>query len=155
MSCLRLALAAAGLFALTSCSRPQPDTLTTNRSSDGSVLQGADSKRIYLITAGKRHYIQTPQTLQALGVVNRVMSSPDSFLSSIPEGVPLPPLNSPLIQKASTGEVFLLEAGKRRYVPNPPTLASLPYTKDQVRGVPEEVADAIPLGDQLPSVTSN
>ncbi len=101
MSCLRLALAAAGLFALTSCSRPQPDTLTTNRSSDGSVLQGADSKRIYLITAGKRHYIQTPQTLQALGVVNRVMSSPDSFLSSIPEGVPLPPLNSPLIQKAS------------------------------------------------------
>jgi len=116
------------------------------------ILQGAESKNVYLVTDGKRHYIPTPATLQSLGVSNQIKSVSNSVLDAIPLGVQIPALDSPLIMKATSGQVFVLEAGKRRYVPNPQTFDALHYAASQIRTIPDDGADAIPLGTQIPSV---
>jgi hypothetical protein len=148
---LRLALATTFLFALASCEKSVPEAPAI---APGSVLQGAESKKVYLVTDGKRHYIPTPATLQSLGVSNQVKSVSDSVLDSLPLGAQIPALDSPLIVKATSGQIFVLEAGKRRYIPNPQTFDALHYTKTQLRAVPDDVADAIPLGPPIPSAAA-
>ncbi len=158
MSFSRLSLAAASLvlFVSSGCDKrgaeqsADASAVEATRALEGSVLQAAESQRVYLITHSKRHYIPTPATLQALGVANQVKTASDSLLNAIPLGSDLPALDSPLIQKANTGEVFILEAGKRRYIPNTATLAAVNIAKRQIRGVSGEVADTIPLGQPVP-----
>lgn len=104
---------------------------------------------MYLISGGKRHYIQTPGTVQALGVAAQVKDASDAVINSVPIGDALPVLTTNVIQKPGTGEVFLLEAGKRRYVPDPETLKALHLT-EKIRSVPDDAADMIPLGTPLP-----
>jgi hypothetical protein len=120
---------------------------------DGSVLQASSSKKVYLINAGHKHYIQTPATLRSLDVVEQLKTVPDSVLDGIPEGVKLPDLTTRMVQKASTGQVFFLEKGKRRYVPDGETLKALDPTSN-VRGLPDDVADAIPLGSPEPHMSA-
>ncbi|MBV8834464.1 MAG: hypothetical protein JO108_35140 [Acidobacteriaceae bacterium] len=119
---------------------------------DGSVLQANSSKKVYLINAGHKHYIQTPATLRSLDVVEQLKTVPDSVLDSIPDGVKLPDLTTRMVQKASTGQVFFLEKGKRRYVPDGETLKALDPAS-AVRGLPDDVADAIPLGSPEPHIS--
>jgi hypothetical protein len=116
---------------------------------DGAVLRNPSDTKIYLISGGKRHYIQTPGTVQALGVAAQVKDASDAVINSVPLGDALPPLTTNAIQKPSTGEVFVLEAGKRRYVPDPETLAALHLT-DKIHSIADGAADMIPLGAPLP-----
>jgi len=116
--------------------------------SDGSVVQNFRGD-VYIVIAGKRHYIPDDETLKALDVAGLVKRQPDEAINSIPEGAPIPSLPGRAIQKGSTGEVFLIEAGKRRYVPDVETLDSL-QIRDQVHGVADAVVNAIPLGPPMP-----
>ncbi len=116
---------------------------------DGAVVRNPSDTKVYLISGGKRHYIQTPTTIQVLGAAAQVKDASDDAINSVPLGDPLPPLTTNVIQKDGTGEVFLLEAGKRRHVPDPETLEAL-HLKDKIRSVPDSAADMIPLGAPLP-----
>lgn len=102
---------------------------------------------MYLISGGQKHYIQTPATVRALEV-NQAKAVPDSTLDAIPTGLELPPLTTQVIQKASTGEVFLLQAGKRHYIPDTETLKALGLA-GQVQALKDNFADAIPVGSPV------
>jgi hypothetical protein len=72
-----------------------------------------------------------------------------AVIATVAEGEPIPHLPAKVIQKAGTGEVFMLQAGKRRWIPEE-TLESLGVAGD-VHGVPDSVADSFPLGRRCPA----
>ncbi len=104
-----------------------------------------------MVVNGKRHHVPNPPTLAALGIRPPIAQQPDSFVRAIPEGEPLPNLPGNVIQKGGTGEIYLLESGKRRYIPNPETLTAMGLDS-KVHGVPDPVANAIPLGAPVPPI---
>jgi hypothetical protein len=62
------------------------------------------------------------------------------------------PFNQGDVVKATTrAEVYLIDAGKRRWIPDAPTLQSI-SSWDKVISVSEAEIDAVPLGDPVPSV---
>ena len=101
-----------------------------------------------------RHYVPNPSTLAALGFSQQVKVVTDSEVNVIPLGGQMPLLTSNFMVKSGTGQVFMIEAGKRRYIPDPDTLAALHVTKEQIKYVPDAVADSIPLGTPLPRQSS-
>ena len=117
---------------------------------DTSVLQSAKDYKVYYVFDNKRHYIPNPATLDSLGLAKQIKVVPESALDGIPLGSELPTLSSRVLQKASTGEVFILESGRRRHIPDPETLKAMQIPSEQIHGVPDAVADAFPLGDPLP-----
>ena len=150
---------ALAIFAWSGCSHKSAENTSTGTGNSPSaeqikILQDSKDSRVYYVFGGKRHYVPNPATLQALGLEKQVQGASDSEIDQIAPGDPLPSLSSKVIQKASTGEVFLLENGKRRHVPDPETLQSLHVSKEQVQGVLDAVVDAFPLGDPLPSAAS-
>ncbi len=115
------------------------------------VLQSASDQRVYFVFGGKRHYVPSAATLEAMGLVKQVTSVPDVEINRIPLAAPLPQLTSKVIQRSS-GEVYIFENGKRRHVPDPETLRSLHIDTKQIQGVSNSVADAFPLGAPLVSM---
>ena len=125
-----------------------------NSINDISVLQDAKDSRVYLVFQGKRHYIPDPKTLDVLGVKSQIKGANDKEINAISLAEPIPSLSSKFIQKASTGEVFMLEAGKRRYIPDPETLKALHVSKENITGIRDAGVDAIPLGEPVAHKTS-
>ena len=115
---------------------------------DGTVVQHSNGA-VYVIAQGKKHHIPDPPSLNALGVAGSIVHEPDAAIDSVPLGDPIPSLPGKVIQKARTGEVFVLEAGKRRWVPDVETLKAM-HLSDQVHGVADAAVDVIPLGPPLP-----
>jgi hypothetical protein len=58
-----------------------------------------------------------------------------------------------VIKAPDRPEVFLVDVGERRWIPDEPTFLSR-WTWDQIKIVPQEVVDAIPRGPDLPSAGS-
>ncbi len=145
-----LCLAALGL---SNCGTQGTPTTKSTALVEGDCLQGLPSDRVYLISAGQKHYIQTPATLHALDVVGQLKSVPDSMLNSMPTGIELPPLTANAIQKVSTGQIYLLRSGKRHYIPDPDTLKALGLT-GKVQAVKDDAVDAIPLGAPVQRVSA-
>lgn len=116
---------------------------------EGTAIQDSSNDRVYFIAHDKRHYIKFPTTLRALGLDNGVKVEPDSVVSSIPLGDDMPIITSRIIQDSTTGRVYVLESGKRRYVPDAVTLRRL-HLADQVQGLSGPDASSIPLGTPLP-----
>ena len=136
-------VAALGLLASGCGSVNQPSKVYA----DSTVMQAADTKVVYIIFGGKRHHVPDPQTLEALSVSGQVPMEGPAVIAAVPEGEPIPHLPGKMIQK-STGEVFMLQAGKRHWVPDADTLDMLGGA-EQVHGVPDSVLDSIPLGPPL------
>jgi hypothetical protein len=120
-----------------------------NSLNDISVLQDAKDSRVYLVSQGQRHYIPDPKTLDVLGIKSQIKSASSEQINAIPLSQPIPSLSSKFIQKAGTGQVFMIEAGKRRYVPDPETLQALHVSKGDVAGINDSEAESIPLGEPL------
>lgn len=115
---------------------------------DGDVIQDISDNKVYLISDNKKHYIKFPVTLQALGATNRIKVEPDSVVASISSGNDTPAITSRVVQDTSTGKVYVLEAGKRHYVPGAATLQKLHFT-GQIQGLSGPDADSIPLGTPM------
>ncbi len=114
------------------------------------ALKNAKDQRVYYIFDGKRHYVPSAATLDAIGLVKQVTSATDAEINRIPVADQLPSLTSNVIQ-ASSGQVYVFENGKRRYVRNSETLRSMNIKSQQIQGVPNSIADAFPLGKPLDS----
>ena len=152
-----VAVLLAALLALSCGTKPsqivQPSE-TMASAADGTVLQSAKDMHVYYVFSGKRHYVPNPATLEALGFSKQVRLVPETEVSAIPPGEPIPALISRIVAKGGTGQVFMIEAGKRRYIPDPDTMRALHITKEQVKYLPDAAADVIPLGDPLPRQSS-
>lgn len=121
---------------------------------DGTVIRNPDDGKIYLISGGKRHYIPDGPTLHALGVDGVVQNEDESDVNAIPLGAELPRLSTNVIQNDKTKEVFLLEFGKRRYIPDAETIQAM-HLDTQLRPVPAAGVAAIPLGAPMPHKSMN
>jgi hypothetical protein len=117
--------------------------------SDGMVLHSESSGKVYLVSGGQRHWVPGPAVAEALGIVCLIGNQDDSSIDAIPLGPDMPALATKVVQNAKTTEVFLLQCGKRRYVPDPQTIAALNLGPD-IRQLPPEQIQLIPLGPPLP-----
>ena len=117
-------------------------------SSDGSVLRSPVTGKVYLVSEGQRHYIPGPATAEALGIICLLRTEEDPLIDEIPLGKDLVPLQTKVVQNSRTKEAFLLEAGKRRYIPDGDTLTAL-NLDSQVRPIDEQIIRLIPVGPPL------
>ena len=120
-------------------------------SSDGIAIQDSLDHKVYWVFNNRRYYIKFPATLRALGVADTIKSEPDSVVNAIPPGEDFPAITSRAIQDSSSGKVYILEAGRRRYVSDIADLESVHLTKSQIQGVSGPDANKIPLGAPIPT----
>ena len=59
-------------------------------------------------------------------------------------------LSDGALLKGTDPPVYLLEGGKRRWIPNYPTFLKMGYVVDQIATVPDNLLQSIPLGQTLP-----
>jgi hypothetical protein len=100
---------------------------------DGTVLKGSGSE-IYVVQGCQRKLVPDTPTLNTLGGWGAVRGVIDSDLSAIPEGGSIPPVPTPipvplregdLVQVAGQPQIFLLEGGLLRLVPDMATFYDL------------------------------
>lgn len=112
-----------------------------------SVIQGQGSK-VYLIFDKTRHWIPDPATLRALGIQSQIRKINVDDEGQIPLGKPIPQLPGNVLQDSATQRVYLVEAGRLRYVPTPDILQSL-GVEHSVQTVNTEVLHSLPVGPPM------
>ncbi len=108
----------------------------------------------YLLYNGVLHLIPNPQTQRNLAFRTSPIVFTEDDLSFLPRGEPIPPLVSNVIENQSDIRKYLLEDGMRRYIPDPPTEASL-HLRSTVQLLPANLAKAIPEAAVVPSVRNS
>ncbi len=107
----------------------------------------------YLLYSGILHQIPDLQTRSNLGFRSSPTVFDEEDLSFLRRGDAIPPLHSNAVQNQGNSAVYLLEGGMRRYVPDPPTLATL-HLQSSVQALPPSMVNEIPEAAPIPSVTS-
>ena len=108
----------------------------------------------YLLYNGVLHLIPNPQTQSDLAFRTSPIVFTEDDLSFLPRGEPIPPLVSNVIENQSDIRKYLLEDGMRRYIPDPPTEASL-HLRSTVQLLPANLVKAIPEAAVIPSVRNS
>ncbi len=121
-------------------------TACSRTPADGTVIKRSTGQ-IYLIVNGYRRQVPDIHSLLAYGLGKSVLQIPDAQLDAIKLGPALPFVPSSFI-RASTGEVFHLEAGKRREIDTTKAL-SANYPGADVRSIPDSQVESIPLGTPI------
>jgi hypothetical protein len=78
------------------------------------------------------------------GGINQVWNLIAASSNPIGDGV--------LLNSLSDQAVYLIEGGKRRWVPNPHTFNALGFSWDNIQCVSDTLLNSVPLGNPLPSV---
>jgi hypothetical protein len=123
---------------------------------DGNLLAGTGAE-VYAMEGGIKRHVSSPAVLADCGYGwDAVYVIPDSRLSGIPTGAvlsgpPCPHLSPPngALIKGSGNEVYVMEAGIKRHVPNAATFGAYGYHWGNINGVPDSSLDAIPTGEPL------
>jgi hypothetical protein len=126
---------------------------------DGNLLRGTGPEVYVMQGAAKRH-VTSPTVLSdcAYGW-DAVRVIPNVSLNAIATGTPLsgPPCPHVLppdgsLVKGSGPEVYVMEGGVKRHVPNPATFAGMGFLWGNVNLLPDSVLSAIPSGVSLLAV---
>ena len=134
------------LLTLFSCSRSKEVTVP-----DGLVVRGPDGS-IEVVDHGHRKHIPDPQTFYNLGYVDKdVNEITQEQYDGLPPGSWFPHLDSRLV--SSPGQIYFVERGRRRHVPDTETLKSL-CLGPAVQSLPPEMIQSIPEGEPLPHNSS-
>jgi hypothetical protein len=105
---------------------------------------------VFLVVAGKRRWIPDEITFDALGLDwQAIRTVSDQRLNGIPRGEDYPSLPGKLLKGSST-EVFLLERGKRRWIPDEATFNAMGLDWQAVRVISDELLNSIPRGPDYP-----
>ena len=113
---------------------------------DGTVIKSSTGQ-IYLIDGRHRRQIPDTHSLLAYGLGKAVVQTLDEKVDAIALGPPLPSVPSAFIRN-SAGEVFHLEAGKRRQLDITKAVAAN-YPGATVMGLPDSKIESIPLGTPI------
>ena len=116
---------------------------------DGVILQDS-AGHSYLAAHGSKRLVPDAQTLKALGV-SHVRAMSDDELRKVPTGPPLPSVATKTIANSLTGEMFVLNGGKRRYIQNTNSLQALGVERP-VTILSDAVSNAFPLGRVLEAI---
>lgn len=107
----------------------------------------------YLYTKGNLRWIPDTETLAAMGL-DKIT------LTALPYGTqagysiinPLPSRKDGIvIQATGAPEIYILENGKKRWIPDPQTFTAMKLTPDMILTFSKEDVQAIPTGDPLPA----
>ncbi len=117
---------------------------------EGALIRALQAPEVYFVQGGKRHYIPDPATLDSRWSWGQVQNLPPDAVNAVPLGDEVP-REGTLIRGSQTPEVYVVQGGKRHYIPNPATLESK-WSWDQVRDLPQDAVDSVPPGEPIPSV---
>ncbi len=114
----------------------------------GTLLKAGGSDTYRLFAGGVLRRFNTPELLAAYGYAPEVVVEvPDEVLSLYSIGAPL----TPLLRQEVTGEVFLIENGWRRPMPDGEALWALGYGVEDVSSAPVDYLDSFPLVEWTPT----
>jgi len=128
---------------------------------DGNLLRGTGPE-VYAMEGGARRHIMNPTVLSGCGYGwDAVRVIPNVFLNAIPAGAPLsgPPCPHVLppdgvLVRGSGPEVYVMEGGLKRHVPDLATFAGMGFLWGNVNLLPDSVLSAIPSGESLLAVVA-
>jgi GH25 family lysozyme M1 (1,4-beta-N-acetylmuramidase) len=121
---------------------------------NGQVVRPAGRKQVYLIDGGKKRTIPDARTLVSKWNWSDVVNVPQKQLGELPNGKPFASVDAPVangdaIRATPSKTIFLVQGGKRRAFPDAATFLAK-FEWYQVRVLPPEAVEAVPLGDPLP-----
>jgi len=109
---------------------------------------GSDG-RLYLLDRGQKRPIPNLVVFRALGYSEAdVLLVPDAELARYPTGDPLS-----VLLKGSGPEIYLMEDGRRRHIPDMTTFEALGFRLEDVVHVSDELLYFYPEGTPLPRIT--
>jgi hypothetical protein len=128
---------------------------------DGNLLRGTGPE-VYAMEGGARRHVTSPTALSGCGYGwDAVRVIPNVFLNAIATGIPLsgPPCPHVLppdgaLVRGSGPEVYVMEGGLKRHVPDLATFAGMGFLWGNVNLLPDSVLSAIPSGESLLAVVA-
>lgn len=124
---------------------------------DGTMARQVSRPEVWYLQGGERHWVPDGQTVDSLGgwgavqIVNDTIDNPigDNYPSVIDGAKHYPDGN--LLQASPAPEVYLMDAGQRRWIPDWQTFVARGYYWADVRHLSTPELNSIPLGPPLPS----
>jgi hypothetical protein len=132
----------------------RPTALVAPR--DGDLIKVNGVHAVYAMLGGQRHWIQSPAEAARRNLdlaLTRVVAS--TLMKSIPVGdafVGEDGLPDGLVAAHPDGRIFVLEGGKRRYVPDPVVFERAHFRWSDVVEISAAQLDAMPEGLRWPGV---
>ncbi len=110
-----------------------------------AVQRDFTSGRVYLVAAGKRHWVPDPTTAALLEVNPGTWTDvrPEQ-LAPIPEGPAIPALHEGSLIREPSGAIYAIRNGRREWIPSPAAFAAGGYQWGAVINVPAFVVARIP-----------
>ena len=110
-----------------------------------TVQRDLSSGRVYLVTAGMRHWVPDATTAAILDISPATWTDvrPEQLVS-IPEGPAIPALREGSLIREPSGAVYVIRNGRREWIPSPAAFAAGGYQWGAVIDVPAFVVARIP-----------
>ncbi|MCB9279244.1 MAG: hypothetical protein H6562_10035 [Lewinellaceae bacterium] len=120
---------------------------------DDNLYRAENTAAVFAIKNRQRRYIPDPPTLNNLGYTwGNIKNISAEDLNQIPQGTDFPSRrDGTLVRAVQTAPVYIIFNGVRRHVPDPTTFAAMGLSWANVRDIPAEDLEPIPLGAQIPS----
>ena len=136
---------------------PMPDVLATGR------LLRAGGPEVYVMDHGVRRHITSPEALAACGYGwEGIAVVSEGTLGAVPLGAPVEDPPCPSFQppdgsllRGSGPQVYRIQGGLRRHIPNVVTFEALGLRWGEVDALPDWALAAVPIGAPLLDVTLN
>jgi len=129
---------------------------------EDTLIKAEGASEIYVIKKGKRCYVPDPATFVSRRYqYDKVVALEAAALNKIPKGNPLPSVkyykkatfpDGTLIMAMGLSQTYIIQNGKKSYIPNPETFRAKGYQWNRVVDVDASVLNAIPTGPPLPSL---
>lgn len=110
-----------------------------------SIQRDFTSGRVYLVTAGRRHWVPDPTTAAILGVDPGTWTDvrPEQLVPIL-EGPAIPALREGSLIREPSGAIYVIRNGRREWIPSPATFAAGGYQWGAVINVPAFVVARLP-----------
>lgn len=127
--------------------------LYASKYENGTLIKGSD-ETVYVMMGGVKRPIPE-NTLKNLGLTGIAIETiPDKELSLIPEGYSLPEIKYPngTLVKGSGPNVYLIQGGLRRLIPDKTTFESLGFEWNRVKTIQTNELSLIAEGEPIPAI---
>lgn len=115
----------------------------------GTLIKERSHAEVYVVLGGHAFHIPSPSAFDAMGFHwTDVRQVPDGSTASL---VGAPPRDGTLLKTLSADEVYLVQAGKLRHVPDPVTFERMGLSWGKVRVAPDGGFDDLTIGSPLPA----
>lgn len=115
---------------------------------DGTLVQGKDSKKVYLIRLGEKRPFSSPAVMASLVDPNKIITVSDTELTAYPDGAPFKFPKFSLLRDPSN-KIWLLTDDGRRPIANMKAFHKFDFNEDEITDVASEDLADYPIGDPI------